>query len=114
MRNEARDRSVYQVRDSYARQVEAPQHAPARSHTRFGRPDRLAWLTPDHALSRALWYDYSKEQPRPAVALAAVPAGVPGVGTFRQVEQLRHVKAIRQLVSITGRSRTASSAAVCR
>jgi len=50
----------------------------------------LLRVDPDHVLGRQYWYDYNREQPRPPVALPAVPDGVPA-WAFRQIDLLAQV-----------------------
>jgi hypothetical protein len=82
-----------QVRDNYAQIVEErPNTRRLTLYTRFETDiSDLLRVDPAHRLARQYWYDYNKEQPRPAVALARVPDGAPA-WAFRQVELWRSVK----------------------
>jgi hypothetical protein len=82
-----------QVRDAYAQLVEErPNTKRLNLYTRFETDlTDLLRVDPNHTLGRQYWYDYNKEQPRPAVKLAAAPAGAP-LWAFRQTELLRYVK----------------------
>ena len=88
-----------QVRDNYAQLLEErPNTRRLDLYTRLeGDLTDLLRVDPDHVLGRAYWYDFNREQPRPAVALASPPAGVP-LWAFRQVENLRLREASGQLV----------------
>jgi Concanavalin A-like lectin/glucanases superfamily len=91
-REHVADRFI-QVRDNYAQLLEErPNTRRLDLYTRLeGDLTDLLRVDPDHALGRAYWYDFNKEQPRPAVALKSPPEGVP-LWAFRQVENLRSVK----------------------
>jgi hypothetical protein len=82
-----------QVRDNYAFLVEeSPRSRRLDLFNRWeGDVTDLLRADPEHVLGQRYWYDYNREQPRPPVALAAVPANVPS-WAFRQIESLRYVK----------------------
>ena len=83
-----------EVRDNYAQIVEErPNTRRLNLYTRFENDlTDLLRVDPTHTLGRQYWFDYNKEQPRPPVALEAVPAGVPA-WAFRQVQQLHALAA---------------------
>ncbi len=82
-----------QVRDNYAQLLEErPNTRRLDLYTRLeGDMTDLLRVDPEHALGRAYWYDFNREQPRPPLTLAAPPAGAPPWAS-RQVENLRYVK----------------------
>jgi hypothetical protein len=82
-----------QVRAVYAHMVEeSPRTRRLNIYNQFETDlSDLLRVDPDHELGRQYWYDYNREQPRPPVALATPPAGVP-LWAFRQVELLGYVK----------------------
>ena len=82
-----------QVRAVYAHMVEeSPRTRRLNTYNQFEADlSDLLRVDPDHTLGREYWYDYNREQPRPPVALAPPPAGIP-LWAFRQVELLGYVK----------------------
>jgi hypothetical protein len=82
-----------QVRDNYAHLVEeSPRIRRFRLFARWEADTTdLLRVEPDHALGRQYWYDYNREQPAPAVALATPPAGAP-LWAVRQTELLAAIE----------------------
>jgi hypothetical protein len=82
-----------QARDSYAHLVE--EHPNTRRLRLFARFEAdladLLRVNPEHYPGRNYWYDYNKEQAKPAFTQPAPPDGVP-FWAFRQVEDLRYLK----------------------
>jgi hypothetical protein len=82
-----------QARDSYAQLVE--EHPNTRRLRLFARFETdladLLRVNPDHYPGRNYWYDYNKEQAKPAFKQPVPPDGVP-LWAFRQVEDLRYLK----------------------
>jgi hypothetical protein len=84
-----------QVRDNYAQILE--ERPNTRRLDLFARFEAdvtdLLRVDPEHNPGRHYWYDHNREQPRPAVALAPAPAGVP-LWAARQIENLGYVKRV--------------------
>ncbi|MEW5981664.1 MAG: LamG-like jellyroll fold domain-containing protein [Acidobacteriota bacterium] len=82
-----------QVRDNFAQIIEErPNTRRLSLYARFETDlsDLLA-IDPQHPRGREYWYEFNREQPRPAFALTPVPEGTPRWAA-RQVEYLRYVK----------------------
>jgi hypothetical protein len=82
-----------QVRDNVANIVE--EHPDSRRLNLFNRFETditdLLRVDPDNRLGQLYWFDYNKEQAKPAFVQPAPPPGVP-LWAFRQVEDLGYLK----------------------
>ena len=82
-----------QVRDNVANIVE--EHPDSRRLNLFNRFETditdLLRVDPDNRLGQLYWFDYNKEQAKPAFAQPTPPPGVP-LWAFRQVEDLGYLK----------------------
>lgn len=82
-----------QARDNFANMVE--EHTNTRRLRAFARFEAdltdLLRVNPDHQLGRTYWYDYNKEQAKPAFTQPAPKNNAP-LWAFRQVEDLRYLK----------------------